>query len=294
MILYFLEDRFVTVYAMNDSIPEILREIPDPPKKLFIRGSLPSFNEYTYLTVVGSRKYTNYGKEVCEKLIQGLRGYPIVIVSGLALGMDTIAHRAALSVGLPTVAFPGSGLSDEVLYPASNIGLAREILLNNGALVSELNPTEPAANWTFPRRNRLMAGISRATLVIETSNKSGTRITAKLATEYNRDVYSVPGSIFSDSSTGTNQLLREGATPITHADELLLELGFETSETTPMESMKNCSEEEKSVLQKLSAPIPRGELMRQLDMNTSEASALLSMMEIKGLITESLGEIRRV
>ena len=279
---------------MSDSIPTILREIPDPPKKLFVRGSLPSFDEYTYLTVVGSRKYTNYGKEVCESLIQGLRGYPIVIVSGLALGMDTIAHRAALSVGLPTVAFPGSGLADEVLYPASNIGLAREILLNNGALVSELEPTEKAANWTFPKRNRLMAGIAKATLVIEASNKSGTRITAKLATEYNRDVFSVPGSIFSDSSTGTNQLLREGATPITNSNELLLELGFEKSETAPLDVIEHCSEDEKKVLQKLSSPMPRGELMRSLSMNTSDASALLSMMEINGLITESLGEIRRV
>lgn len=279
---------------MSDHIPQILQEIPDPPKKLFVRGTLPSFEKYTYLTVVGSRKYTNYGKEVCEYLIKGLRGYPVVIVSGLALGMDTIAHRAALSVGLPTVAFPGSGLSDEALYPASNIGLAREILLHNGALVSEMEPNAEAANWTFPRRNRLMAGISKATLVIEASNKSGTRITAKLATEYNRDVFAVPGSIFNESSTGTNQLLREGATPITNVDELLLELGFEKSKQPPLDAMKNCNENEKKVLQLLSSPMPRGELMRNLSMSTSDASALLSMMEINGLITESMGEIRRV
>lgn len=279
---------------MSESIPLILQEIPDPPKKLFVRGNLPSFETYTYLTVVGSRKYTNYGKEVCETLIQGLRGYPIVIVSGLALGMDTIAHRASLSAGLPTVAFPGSGLGDTALYPASNIGLAREILSAGGALVSEMEPNQEAANWTFPQRNRLMAGISQATLVIEASNKSGTRITAKLATEYNRDVLVVPGSIFSEGSSGANQLLREGATPITCADELLEALGFEKTEHAPLDVMEHCSEEEKAVLKLLASPMPRGELLRILPMNTSEASALLSMMEINGLITESLGEVRRV
>jgi len=276
------------------SIPIILQEIPDKPKKLYVRGTLPDFDIYTYLTVVGSRKYTTYGKDVCESLIKGLRGYPIAIISGLALGMDTIAHRTALDNGLKTVAFPGSGLADNVLYPASNISLAREILNSSGALVSELEPDTPSANWTFPRRNRLMAGISKATLVIEASNKSGTRITARLATEYNRDVLAVPGSIFSDSSTGTNQLIREGATPITSVTELLEALGFEESRTAPLDTMKHCSDEEKSVLQLLASPMPRGELMRQLNINTSAASALLSMMEINGLITESMGEIRRI
>lgn len=278
---------------LSTLIPKNLKEIPDAPKKLFVRGTLPNFSDYIYLTIVGSRKYTNYGKEVCDKLIQGLRGYPIVIVSGLALGMDTIAHRAALSAGLITVAFPGSGLSDTVIYPASNIGLAREILNAGGALVSELDPDVKAANWTFPRRNRLMAGISMATLVIEATNKSGTRITAKLATEYNRDVLAVPGSIFSESSTGTNQLIREGATPITNVTELLQALGFEKSETAPLDLMKNCTEDERKVLQLLSSPMPRGELIRNLEMNTSTASALLSMMEINGLISESMGEIHR-
>jgi len=280
--------------SRSTSIPAILQEIPDKPKKLYMRGVFPDFDQNIYLTIVGSRKYTSYGKDVCETLIKGLRGYPIVIVSGLALGMDTIAHRAALDNGLKTVAFPGSGLADNVLYPSSNISLAREILSSGGALVSELEPNEPSAIWTFPRRNRLMAGISKATLVIEASNKSGTRITARLATEYNRDVFAVPGSIFSDSSTGTNQLIREGATPITSVIELLEELGFEKSETAPLDAIEHCSDEEKKVLRLLASPITRGELMRSLDMSTSEASALLSMMEINGLIIESMGAIRRI
>lgn len=274
-------------------IPQPLREIPDPPKRLYVRGTLPSCDEYVYLSIVGSRKYSNYGKQVCEELIQGLRGYPIVIVSGLALGMDTIVHHAAVTSGVKAVAFPGSGLDDTVLYPRSNSGLARKILDAGGALVSEYEPLQKAALWTFPRRNRLMAGISKATLIIEATNKSGTRITAKLATEYNRDVLAVPGSIFSETSEGTNQLIREGATPITNAKELLQALGFEMSEMTPDAAMENCSDEEKKVLLALASPMPRGELIRMLDISTSEASALISMMEIKGLIHESMGEIRR-
>ncbi|MBP6925547.1 MAG: DNA-processing protein DprA [Candidatus Pacebacteria bacterium] len=278
----------------SSPIPEPLREIPDPPKQLFVRGQLPSFDDYVYLTIVGSRTYTNYGKEVCETLIKGLAGYPIVIVSGLALGIDTIAHHSALRHKLKTVAMPGSGLSDAAIYPASNIGLAREILQAGGALVSEFKPDQESAPWTFPRRNRLMAGISQATLVIEATNKSGTRITAKLATEYNRDVFAVPGNIFSESSSGSNQLLREGATPITCAQDILREFGFDTDIENPAETLSDCTDEEKSVLALLASPTPRGELIRSLDMKTHEANALLSMMEIKGLIHESMGEIRRV
>jgi len=274
-------------------IPQPLREIPEPPKRLYVRGKLPSYDNYVYLTIVGSRKYTNYGKQACEELIQGLRGYPIVIISGLALGMDTIVHYAALANNITAVAFPGSGLDDTVLYPTSNSGLARKILEAGGALVSEFEPTQRAAQWTFPRRNRLMAGISKATLIIEATNKSGTRITAKLATEYNRDVLAVPGSIFSESSEGTNQLIREGATPITSAPELLQALGFEVTGTLPEVAMEHCTDEEKKVLLALASPLSRGELMRMLEIPTSEASALISMMEIKGLITESMGEMRR-
>lgn len=277
----------------NVPIPPPLTEISDPPKELYIRGELPSLDDHIYLTVVGSRKYTNYGREACEILIAGLAGYPIVIVSGLALGMDTIAHRAALAAGLKTVAFPGSGLDDSILYPASNRQLAQEILDAGGALVSEYKPDQIGAQWTFPQRNRLMAGIARATLVIEATNKSGTRITAKLATEYNRDVFAVPGSIFSTSSEGANQLIRDGATPITSPKELLMALGFDVTDTPPENLFDQCSDDEKKVLLLLASPQPRGELLRTLGLGTSMGTALLSAMEIKGLIKESMGEMRR-
>ena len=138
-----------------------------------------------------------------------------------------------------------------------------------------------------------MAGISQATLVIEAGVKSGTRITARLATEYNRDVYAVPGSIFSETSEGANQLIREGATPITTPEELLDALGFDVTNVTPADAMQGCTEDEKLVLQLLASPMSKGNLIRKLSMSPSDANALLAMMEIKGLITESLGEVHR-
>ncbi|MDH5442526.1 MAG: DNA-processing protein DprA [Candidatus Nomurabacteria bacterium] len=278
----------------KSNIPLPLQEIPDSPKRLFTRGTLPSLDDYVFLTVVGSRKYSNYGRDACEQLIAGLRGYPIVIVSGLALGMDSIAHRAALDNGLKTVAVPGSGLDDAVIYPATNLSLAHEIILNGGALLSEFESDTRAERWTFPRRNRIMAGLSRATLVVEATNKSGTRITAKLATEYNRDVLAVPGSIFSDGSSGTNELIKLGATPITSSADILQALGFNVTETTPDDAMLDCTEQERAVLSVLASPMPRGELIRQVGMNVGQVNVIIATLEIKGLIKETMGEVRRV
>src|SRR3990167_10591986 len=149
-----------------EDFPPLLRQIPDAPKKLYIRGALPSA-ELSWLCVVGSRALTNYGREAVRHLIEGLRGYPLVIVSGLAYGADTEAHKAALEAGLPTVAIPGSGLDWNVLYPRENVNLAREILKAGGALLSEFEPNLKAADYTFPQRNRIMAGLSKAVLVVE-------------------------------------------------------------------------------------------------------------------------------
>lgn len=206
-------------------IPKCLFEIPHPPKELYIRGTLPP-KDHIYVCVVGSRKHTQYGKECCEKIIEGLKGQPVVIVSGLALGIDAIAHKAAIKAGLKTVAFPGSGLDDSVLYPRTNFNLAKEILKSGGCLISEFPPDMKAEIWTFAQRNRLMAGISKAVLVIEAEEKSGTLITARMATDYNRDVLAVPGSIFSSTSIGTNKLLALGATPVTSSIDILDVLGF--------------------------------------------------------------------
>lgn len=274
--------------------PKRLTEITDPPKKLFVRGELPP-EDHKYLCVVGARKFSEYGKQAVEKLIAGLRGYPIVIISGLALGIDSIAHRAALDAGLKTIAVPGSGLDPKVLYPASHRGLAEKIVEAGGCLLSEFEPMFRPTAYSFPQRNRIMAGLSDAVLIVESELKSGTLITSKFATEYNRDVLTIPGSIFSRTSAGPHMLLRLGATPITSSTELLEALGFKPDETKPKNLelvFADASPDEKKVLALLVEPLPRDELISKLGLSTSEANVLLGMMEIKGFIKESVGEIR--
>lgn len=274
------------------ALPYRLSEIADPPEKLYIEGTLPPEN-HKWLAVVGSRRYTNYGREVCEKLIEGLSGYPVVIVSGLALGIDALAHRSALKAGLPCVAVPGSGLDKRVLYPATNRNLANDILSSGGALLSEFEPNFHATTWGFLKRNRIMAGLSDAVLVIEAETRSGSLVTSRFATEYNRDVFTIPGSIFSSSSSGPHMLLRLGATPITSPNDLISALGFEKAGEKKKRSTllyDSCSPEEKRVIDALHGPLERDELITLLDLSVSEANALLSLMELKGLINESGGE----
>ncbi len=272
-----------------EEFPSLLREIMDPPEKLYIKGNYPS-EDSKFLCVVGSRAASPYGKETCEKLILGLRGYPVVIVSGLALGIDSIAHRAALEAGLTTIAIPGSGLGEKVLYPAAHKGLAKQILEAGGALLSPFEENFEATPYSFPERNRIMAGLSHAVLVIEAAEKSGTLITSRLATEYNRDVLTVPGSIFSKQSYGPHMLIRLGATPIRGSADLLEALGLSTQEKLAAD-LAHLSKEEQTVLSLLTSPLPREELIEQLHMPIREANVLLSAMEIKGVITEKLGEI---
>ncbi|MBU0999138.1 DNA-processing protein DprA [Patescibacteria group bacterium] len=277
----------------KNEFPKALLEIPQPPKDLWIVGEMPSAN-LIYLCVVGSRKFTSYGREACEKIISGLKGYPIVIVSGLAMGIDAIAHKKALSIGLKVLVFPGSGLSTEAMYPKTNAKLAEEIIQNGGCLISEFEPNFKATLWGFGKRNRLMAGISKAVLIIEAEERSGTLITARLTTEYNRDLLVVPGSIFSPNSKGVNKLLHQGAMPVTSSEDVLEALGFklEKDEEKQAKLFADLLPEEKLVVKILREPCPRDDLIRALKMPTPIANSLLSVMEIKGLIKEEMGEIK--
>ncbi|MBI4156015.1 MAG: DNA-protecting protein DprA [Candidatus Zambryskibacteria bacterium] len=270
--------------------PKLLLEINDPPKSLRIIGELPKTEKY--LCVVGSRKYSDYGKAVCEKLIEGLCGYSITIVSGLALGMDSIAHRAALKTGLPTVAIPGSGLGEKYIYPASHRELAKKIVESGGALISEFADDWRPRLESFPQRNRIMAGISNATFVVEAELKSGTLITSKYATEYNRDVFTVPHSIFSKTSEGPHMLLRLGATPITQSSDIITALGLRPrDELLQMRDYSDCSTDERELISLLSEPLSRDEIIRRLGKPVYATQTIIATMEIKGLIEESMGEI---
>ncbi len=275
------------------SFPELLKEIPDKPKQLRLLGTMPN-PENKLLAVVGSRKYSNYGREACEALIAGLKGKPVTIVSGLALGIDSIAHRASLRAGLQTIAVPGSGLDKKVLYPRSHANLAEEIIEAGGGLLSEFDDAQAATPWSFPQRNRIMAGMCHATLVVEAEIKSGTLITSRLATEYNREVGAVPGPIDSPTSEGPNMLIRLGAALIRDADDLLELLGLERGgEMHAFADIDELNADEKIFINLLSEPCSRDELIRKSKLETSAASAALSLLEIKGLIKEEMGEVRK-
>ncbi len=261
-----------------------LLEIPQPPKGLWYQGKLPS-SELALLAVVGSRKYTSYGKQALEYLISGLKGYPVGIVSGLALGIDGLAHESALQNNLYTLAVPGSGLGESVLRPATNRVIAEKILHSGGGLLSELSPDTEAAIWTFPQRNRIMAGLCKATLLIEAGEKSGTLITARMTVDYNRELLAVPGSIFSANSYGTHQFLKLGATIITEPEDILIALGIEIEDKVEKVARPELSIEEKLIIDLLLEPKDKDTLLRLLPLPISEANILLMNMEMQGYIS---------
>ncbi len=221
----------------KNKYPHLLKQITQLTEEMDIIGEMPS-DEYTFLCVIGSRTHSSYGKDACAKIISGLKGYPIVIVSGLAVGIDSIAHEEALKAGLKTIAFPGSGLASSVLYPFSRHDLAKRIVKAGGALISKFSSEQRSDIWTFPSRNRLMAGISHAVLILEARKGSGTLGTADYATEFNRDIMAVPGNIFSELSYGPHMLIQRGAAAVTCADDVLEALGFKTQREKETEKTK--------------------------------------------------------
>ncbi len=310
-------------YITSDKLPYLLKEIPDKPKGLYIFGNAELLNnpELRFLCIIGSRKHSAYGEDACRELISALAGKPVAIVSGLALGIDGIAHRTALEYGLPCVAVPGSGLSPDILYPRSHTYLAEEIVEKGGVLLSEYEPDFRATPWTFPMRNRIMAGLSHAVLIIEGEHDSGTLITARLALDYNRDVLALPGSIFSTTSEGPLSLIKRGAVPICSGEDLLEALGLgdsseagdcigagDNNSTTlrdapeKSELYRNCSEEEMLIVDALKNPTSRDELWNKINegdsvrrltkISFSKFQVILSMLEIRGMITEEYGFIR--
>jgi DNA processing protein len=269
------------VLREEPNYPEALRTLPDPPPVLFGRGTLTIGDQWA-VALVGTRRATPYGRQAAEHLATALAQAGVTVVSGLARGIDGYAHRAALAAGGRTLAVLGHGL--DTVYPPEHRRLAAEIA-ENGALLTEFPPgTRPdAAN--FPRRNRILAGLCRATVVVEAGRPSGALITADLALEQGRDVFAVPGSIFSPASRGTNWLLKEGARPVTDPNDLLEELHLSMAvEKQSMRQAVPSDPKEQAVLAGLgSDPVHVDELSRAVGLPVSDVSGTLVLMELKGL-----------
>jgi len=240
---------------------------------------------------------TRYGQEACEKLIMGLAGYPISIVSGLALGTDTCAHKAALKAGLHTLVVPGSGLGDDVLYPRSNRGFAKEILSAGGGMLSEYAPDKASRIYYFPERNRIMVGLSHAILVIEAGPKSGTLITARLASEYNRELLCVPHRIGDPHAFGPHLFIRLGATLVSEPLHILEGLKIPPREADSQGIAPSDLEEvELVVWNMLEEPKARDEILRAggADVQTGDLLTALVALELRGLVREEFGAWHRI
>jgi len=264
--------------------PSRLKEIYDYPPVLYIRGDLLGEDE-CYLAVVGTRRATVYGRQVTEEIVSDLARNGITIVSGLARGIDSIAHRAALDAGARTIATFACGL--DIVYPAENARLAREIM-EHGALISEYPlGTKPKAD-NFPRRNRIMSGLSLGVLVIEAGDSSGALITANQALEQNREVFAVPGSILSPASKGTNHLIQEGAKLVRNYIDVLEELNLSImAQQLEMKELSPVDETETLLLKQLSRePTHIDDICRHSGLTAALVGSALTMMELKGMVKQ--------
>ena len=280
-----LERHGVKVLSYRDAgYPARLKEIHDYPPLLYVRGSILPEDEWC-LAVVGTRRASVYGRQVTEEIVTDLVRSKLTIISGLARGVDTVAHRSALDAGGRTIAVFGCGL--DTVYPGENAFLARRIT-ERGALVSEYPlGTGPRAE-NFPRRNRIMSGLSLGVLVTEAGTSSGAMITARLALEQNREVLAIPGSILSPVSSGTNQLIQEGAKLVNSYKDVLEELNL-TSVVHQMEVKEiiPASDTETLLLGQLGfEPTHVDEVCRSSNLSISQVSSTLAMMELKGMVRQ--------
>ncbi len=280
-----LEHYGVKVLTYHDpSYPSRLKEIYDYPPILYIKGSLLPQDEWC-LAVVGTRRATVYGRQVTEEMVTDLAQSKITIVSGLAKGIDSVAHQAALAAGGRSIAVFASGL--DIVYPADNADLAHRIM-QQGALLSEYPlGTRPRAD-NFPRRNRIMSGLSLGVLVTEADETSGAMITAHLALEQNREVFAIPGSILSPASRGTNHLIQEGAKLVRDYTDILEELNLRNvARQIEMREVLPTTETESLLLKQLSAePTHVDEVCRSSGLPIATVSSTLAMMELKGLVKQ--------
>jgi len=274
--------KFITIF--DENYPKLLKQIYDPPTVLYYKGEILPGDERA-IAVVGTRKVTGYGKLVTEKFATELAGMGMTVVSGLARGVDTQAHQAAIAAGGRTIAVLGGGLN--CIFPPENTRLAASITEGYGAVVSEFPPDHPSLPGNFPSRNRIISGLSLGVLVTEAAESSGSLITARTALEQGRDVFAVPGPITSEFSKGPAFLIKQGAKLVTSAEEILEELGIERVKGAELrvQSEVKLTEVERKVLECLVNEEKHiDEICRELGLSASEVSASLVKMEITGLV----------
>lgn len=284
----------ISTIALSDpDYPYLLRQIADPPLCLFVRGTIPT-DPYP-VAVVGTRTYTGYGKQITESIVEALVRHRVTIVSGLALGIDGFAHETTLTHGGKTVAVLGGGIDQASIAPREHQHLAQKIIRNGGAVISEYPPQTLPTKYSFPKRNRIIAGLSLGTLVVEARDRSGALITASVALEYNREVFAVPQNITSPTSSGPNTLLKLGAHVVTSATDILdvlniprVSVASHSSASTPASSTDNL------LLSYLShEPVHIDELIKRTGLPSQTVMSALTILELDGRV-RNLGSMMYV
>ena len=290
-----LEKEKVSVITIADEkYPKLLKEIYSPPPLIYYRGELPKDEDFL-LAIVGTRKFSQYGKQVTEMITADLAQNKITIVSGLALGIDSIAHNTTLEVNGKTIAVLGCGIEKTNIYPSSNRFLAEKLIQQGGCIISEHPIGTPPLKQHFPRRNRLISGLSLGTLVIEAPEKSGALITARNSLEQDREVFAVPGNITSTNSQGVNSLIKMGAHLVSNAEDILDVLNLkQATEYLEASEIVPDSKEEAQILEHLTRePIHVDELTRLTNLSVQVINSTLTLMEMKGRV-KHLGGMKYV
>jgi len=268
----------------DDVYPQCLKEISNPPLKLYYKGNLDLLKDERLIAVVGTRNPSSYGKLCCEYMVKKMTSANITIVSGFAKGIDSIAHKTSLLAGGKTIAVIASGL--DIVYPASNLSLYREIE-EKGLILSEYEAGVKPFKFNFPQRNRIIAGLSKGTIVVESKDRGGSLITADLALEFNRDVYAVPGDVFSEYSKGCNNLIRDSkAKSLSNINELLDDYSWKIEE----KNINNkYTQNQLLILNSLSSEKNLDNILMETKIEQTEILAELMTLEIMGAIKSIAG-----
>jgi DNA processing protein len=279
---------FPSVSRGRPGYPPLLAELHDPPARLYLRGGPAEILARPSVAIVGARSCSPYGAQVARELARELAGAGVVVVSGLARGVDGEAHRGALAAGGLTVAVLGCGIDRD--YPRAHADLARRVS-ENGLVVSEYPPGIEPSPWRFPARNRIVAGLTEATIVVEARRRSGALITADFALELGRDVFAVPGEITSGLSEGTNDLIRQGAIPLLAAADVFEAMGIEPEPPGPPTSLSPEADAVWGVLQE--GVLTLDEISRTTGLGAAEVAVALTELELAGLVVQADGRYRR-
>jgi DNA processing protein len=269
---------------LDDTYPQRLKEIDQPPPVLYLRGELTTEDDWA-VAVVGSRRVTPYGRQVTEEIVSFLAANGVTVVSGLARGVDAIAHNAALKAGGRTLAVLGSGV--DKIYPPENRTLAEQII-THGAVLSDYAPGTPPEASNFPPRNRIISGLSMATVVVEAGETSGALITAEFAAEQGREIFAVPGNILAPQSKGTNKLIQQGAQPLLSASDIMQALNLtRVGQHKAARKALPADEVEAKLLTAMGEePLHVDEIRNQTGLPVEKVSAALVMMELKGMVRQ--------